>query len=165
MHSDYHKPSDTWDKINADDAVKLLGEIDEIATHSGGRSDEPVRSRAQQRNRFILNGRDFRAASFRLRLRPVFRQHSRFRRSAKGVRFSDVRDGSPAAKAGFKAGDVMVEFDGKTIDNLYDFTYALRAHKPGDTVKVKVLRNDKPVEAEVLIDQEAIGSGGICSLD
>src|SRR2546429_1008946 len=35
-----------------------------------------------------------------------------------GVKFSDVRDGSPAGKAGFKAGDVLVEFDGKTIDNL-----------------------------------------------
>ena len=41
--------------------------------------------------------------------------------------------------------------DGKKIDTLYDLTYALRAHKPGDTVKVKVLRDDKPVEADVLL--------------
>jgi S1-C subfamily serine protease len=38
------------------------------------------------------------------------------------VRFSDVRDASPAAKAGLKGGDVLVEFDGKPIENLYDFT-------------------------------------------
>ena len=44
-----------------------------------------------------------------------------------------------------KAGDVLVEFDGKPIDNLYDFTYALRQHKPGDTVQVKVLRGGTPV--------------------
>lgn len=54
-------------------------------------------------------------------------------------------------KAGFKAGDVLVEFDGKKIDDLYDFTDVLRQHKPGDTVMVKVLRNDKPVEAEVTL--------------
>ena len=65
------------------------------------------------------------------------------------MKFSDVSPGSPAAKAGFKAGDVMVEFDGKPIQNLYDFTYALRAKKPDEVVKVKVIRGGKPVEAMV----------------
>jgi len=69
-----------------------------------------------------------------------------------GVKFSDVRDGSPAGKAGFKAGDVLVEFDGKTIDNLYDFTYALRAHKPGDKVTVTVLRGNERVTREVTLE-------------
>lgn len=39
-------------------------------------------------------------------------------------------------KAGFKAGDILIEFDSKKIDNLCDFTEALRAHKPGDKVSV-----------------------------
>src|SRR5436309_14741496 len=69
-----------------------------------------------------------------------------------GVKFSDVRDGSPAGKAGFKAGDVLVEFDGKTIDNLYDFTYALRAHKLGDKVTVTVLRGNEAVTREVTLE-------------
>ncbi len=69
----------------------------------------------------------------------------------KGVKFADVREGSPAAKAGFKAGDVLVEFDGKPVGNLYDFTYALQAKKPGDEVKVKVLRDGKPIEAAVTL--------------
>jgi S1-C subfamily serine protease len=34
------------------------------------------------------------------------------------------------------AGDILIEFDGKKIDNLYDFTYALRGHKPGDKASV-----------------------------
>ncbi len=46
-----------------------------------------------------------------------------------GVRFADVRPGSPAAKAGLKAGDILIEFDGKKIQNLYDFTYALTGQK------------------------------------
>jgi S1-C subfamily serine protease len=45
----------------------------------------------------------------------------------------------------------MIEFDGKKIDNLYDFTYALQAKKPGDEVLVKVLRDNQPVEAKVLL--------------
>ena len=69
----------------------------------------------------------------------------------RGVKFADVRDGSPAAKAGLKAGDILVEFDGKRIQNLYDFTYALRAKKPGDTVLVKVIRSGQTIEAKVLL--------------
>ena len=69
------------------------------------------------------------------------------------MRFSDVHDASPAAKAGLKAGDVLVEFDGKLIDNLYDFTYALRQHKPGDKVKVKAMRNGAPVVADVVLEK------------
>ena len=69
----------------------------------------------------------------------------------KGVKFADVRANSPAALAGFKAGDVLVEFDGKPIENLQDFTYVLRSKKPGDEVMVKVLRNGEPVTAKVTL--------------
>ena len=69
----------------------------------------------------------------------------------KGVKFSDVRPDSPAAKAGFKAGDVLVQFGGKPIDNLYDFTYALRSKQPGDKVQVKVIRDGKTIEESVLL--------------
>jgi S1-C subfamily serine protease len=72
-----------------------------------------------------------------------------FGEGTKGVKFADVREGSPAAKAGLKAGDILVEFDGKPIQNLYDFTYALRSKKPGDQVKVRVLRDGQPLEAGV----------------
>ncbi len=82
---------------------------------------------------------------------PYFGSIPDFGEGTKGVKFADVREGSPASKAGFKAGDVMVEFDGKPIQNLYDFTYALQAKKPGDEVLVKVLRNGIAVEAKVLL--------------
>ena len=47
----------------------------------------------------------------------------------------------------------MIEFDGKPIQNLYDFTYALRAKKPGDEVKVKVIRNGKPLDATAVLSR------------
>ena len=64
-----------------------------------------------------------------------------------------MREGSPAAKAGLKAGDVLVEFDGKPIKNLYDFTYALRSKKVGDQVEVRVLRDEKPLVVRVILEQ------------
>ena len=69
------------------------------------------------------------------------------------MKFGDVREGSPAAKAGLKAGDIMIEFDGKPIQNLYDFTYALRGKKPGDEVKVKVTRDGKPLEVTAVLSR------------
>ena len=69
------------------------------------------------------------------------------------MKFADVREGSPAAKAGLKAGDIMVEFDGKPIQNLYDFTYALRGKKPGDEVTVKVMRDGKQLEVTAVLSR------------
>ena len=67
------------------------------------------------------------------------------------VKFADVRDGSPAAKAGLRAGDILIEFDSKPIQNLYDFTYALRSRKPGDQVLVKVLRGVETISGVVIL--------------
>src|SRR5438045_8263166 len=53
----------------------------------------------------------------------------------KGVKLSGVRGASPAEKAGLKGGDVIVEFAGQKIANIYDYTYALDAAKMGATVK------------------------------
>ena len=63
-----------------------------------------------------------------------------------GVKLSGVRGGSPAEKAGLKSGDVIVEFAGQKIKNIYDYTYALDAVKIGQPVKITVTRDGKPTE-------------------
>ena len=57
-----------------------------------------------------------------------------------GVLLSDVRAESPAARAGIRGGDRIVGLAGTKIANLYDMTYALQEHKPGDAVDVVVMR-------------------------
>jgi S1-C subfamily serine protease len=59
------------------------------------------------------------------------------------MKLSGVREGSPAAKAGLQGGDVIVKFGKVDIKNLYDFTYALGEHKPGDEVTVVVKRGNE----------------------
>ena len=146
LHSDYHTPSDTWDKINPKDAVRVLGEVSEIATALADAVDRPqfVRVAGNPHSGNV-------AASGGGGYGPYFGSIPDFGSPPHGVRFSGVHAASPAAKAGLKAGDVLVEFDGKPIDNLYDFTYALRQHKPGDKIKVKVLRGGAPVVADVVL--------------
>src|SRR4030095_9701572 len=53
-----------------------------------------------------------------------------------GVKLSGVRAGGPAEQAGLKADDVIVKFDGIRVDNIYDYTYALRSRKPGQSVHI-----------------------------
>ena len=46
----------------------------------------------------------------------------------------------PGERAGLRAGDVIVEFDGKPVKDLYQYTDALQARKPGDTISIVVVR-------------------------
>jgi S1-C subfamily serine protease len=71
--------------------------------------------------------------------------------SEKGVKFADVRAGSPAQKAGLKRGDVLISFGGTSIANLQDFTFQLRSRKAGDVVTVTVLRDGQEVTADVTL--------------
>ena len=147
LHGDYHKPSDTWDKIDAPDAVKLLAYVAQIATRLANDPGRPAFQRVTESKAPSVS------AGSGSGYGPNFGSIPDFDEPPKGVRFADVRDGTPAAKAGLKAGDILIEFDGKDIGNLYDFTYALQAHKPGDEVLVKVLRGSQTIEAKVLLTE------------
>jgi hypothetical protein len=149
LHADYHKPSDTWDKIDAPDAARLLQLVADVADHLRDAPDRPTFVRVAPASGH--GGDNAGPVGGSSGYGPNFGSVPDFAEGINGVKFADVREGSPAAKAGFKAGDILVEFDGKPIQNLYDFTYALRSKKPGDTVKVKVLRDGAPVEAQVLL--------------
>jgi Zn-dependent M28 family amino/carboxypeptidase len=148
LHSDYHKPYDTWDKINAPDAAKLLDFIDDVALKID--SADPrvafVTVKEEQPEGHAASGGGGGYG-------PYFGSIPDFGQEENGVKFSDVRPGSPAAKAGFKAGDVLVKFGSMPIHNLYDFTDALRRSKVGDLVDVQVLRDGKPVKGSVTLEQ------------
>ena len=67
-----------------------------------------------------------------------------------GVKLSGVRAGGPAEKGGIKAGDVIVEFAGQKVANIYDYTYAMDAVKIGQPVKLVVLRGAERVTVTVI---------------
>lgn len=79
-----------------------------------------------------------------------------------GAFFTSVTRGSPAAKAGLKplvlnsdderiSGDIVTAVNGKRIVNFAEFQYAVRAHQPGETVTLSVLRDGKPLEIKVTL--------------
>ena len=72
--------------------------------------------------------------------------------NADGVELQQVVPNTPASKAGLKAGDIITEFDGKKIENIEDVRQALNKKKPGDKVKVKILRNGETKDLEVELE-------------
>jgi len=144
LHTDYHKPSDTADKINAEGAVQVLSLVYRL---TGQIASEPAKLAYNEVAQPIPasrgGGRGY---------GPYFGSVPDFRDDIKGVLFSDVQNNSPAAKAGLKTGDIMTEFDGKQIQNLNDYAYTLRAKKPGDVVSVVVKRNGQDVKTSVTLE-------------
>jgi hypothetical protein len=148
LHSDYHKPSDTWDKINAPAAAALLDLVSRVSIELADSSEKPA---------FVAVAENPHAGAPSTGggsgYGPYFGSVPDFGESENGVRFSDVHPGSPAAKAGLKAGDVLVQFGDKAIKNLYDFTDALRRSAVGDVVEVTVLRAGQPLKVSVTLEQ------------
>ena len=65
-----------------------------------------------------------------------------------------VTDGGPASKAGVKAGDSIVAFNGKAVNNNYSLLGYVRASAMGDKVKLTVVRGGNTMDLEVTLDQE-----------
>jgi Peptidase family M28/PDZ domain/PA domain len=150
LHGDYHKPSDTWDKIDAPAAIEVLQLVADITDRLDNQPERPQFVRVEEKETNPHAGQLSGSAGG---YGPYFGSIPDFAEPPRGVRFADVTPGSPAGKAGLKAGDILVKFGADPVQNLYDFTYALRAHKAGDEVEVEVLRGDASIKAKVLLTE------------
>jgi Tol biopolymer transport system component len=139
-HEDYHRPTDTAEKINYDGLeriAKLSQQIVLDVTQSAERPDLAKVERSTQE------------AGGRETLRAYLGTIPDYTTDVKGVKLSGVRGASPAEKAGLKGGDVIVEFAGQKIANIYDYTYALDAVKIGQPVQVVIERDGKRMTLSV----------------
>ncbi|MES2179449.1 MAG: M28 family peptidase [Gemmatimonadota bacterium] len=131
LHDDYHKATDDIEKINAagearvvamaEKAVRLIADRPSRLTFV--RVAAPVASSSREGSNTYLGSIPDMAAG-----------------DTPGLKLSGIRAGSPADVAGLLAGDIIVEFGGKEVKDLYGYTDALYAHKPGDKVTVVFLR-------------------------
>ena len=145
IHNDYHRPSDTWDKINHTASARLLNLIGDVGGRllSSAQRPEYVRL-ADTRPQATASASAGGGGAW-------FGSVPDMSETAGGFRLADVREGSPAQKAGLLPGDLVIEFAGKPVASLMEFTYVLRALKPGDTVQVKWRRGSEVMEAAVTL--------------
>ena len=128
-HEDYHKPSDTADKINYDDESRIIGVVSRVIQSVDAAEKKPTYTLAKTE----ATGR---STGFRVYLGTI----PNYADTNEGLLLDGVRDDSPASKAGLKAGDRIVKLAGRDVRNVYDYTYALGEMKAGQEYEVEVMR-------------------------
>jgi hypothetical protein len=145
FHTDYHRPSDTWEKIDAAGGAAVADLALALARQLANRAERPPFVETVTPQDPHSSGNVGAVSGYG----PYFGSVPDFANEGQGVKFAEVRAESPAAKAGLRGGDVLISFAGAPIKTLYDFTFALRERKPGDRVDVVVLRDGKELKATV----------------
>ncbi len=138
LHTDYHTPADTWDRIDADGIETTARLIADLAARLAAR-EGPLT--------FVNAPPPVMASGQRAYLGSIPDMTG----EPGGVRLSGVTVGSPADSGGLRAGDVIVGIGADTIANLEDMQNALVKHHPGDVVPIRVRRGDQTLTLTVTL--------------
>ena len=130
-HSDYHRPSDDWEKINSSGEAKIL---DVIIALNAALDVGPKLTFLQTRNKSLAGRATFKVT---LGIMPSYSA------TEEGLKVDGVTDGRPAHKAGIQTGDVIIEMGPFRISNIEDYMKALGEFEKGQTVPVKVRRSNE----------------------
>ena len=141
-HGDYHRPSDDWDKVDMEGLGQIVDLVSEVAFDVAGvfGSDERIALTPVEPDLAAAHGQDSSAPTTG-GYRPYLGTIPDMVPVDFGVRLTGVGEGSPAAIAGMRGGDIVVEFAGREIGDIFAYTYALEDHEPGDAVEIVVLRD------------------------
>ena len=147
LHGDYHKPTDDIERFEAEGTAKVV-ELGVDLTRrmaDAGRIDfvEPKVDKERQEQA---------QGGFRTRFGAL----PSYSYDGEGVLMDGTSGGSPAERAGFLKGDVIIAMGDVKIANVYDMTYALNLYKPGDVVLVKFKRDGAEQQTKVTLASRAV---------
>lgn len=137
-HGDYHKPSDTADKINYADEARVVEMVAQVINEVAQSEKRPTYALAKSES----TGR---STGFSVSLGTI----PNYADSSDGLLLDGVREDSPAAKAGLKAGDKIVKLAGRDVRNVYDYTAALGEMKAGQEYEVEVVRGSERIKLKI----------------
>ena len=135
-HADYHKPSDTADKIQYEDLDRIVAFAAQVARRVGDADEPPAFTKVVAPTE----------GGGRAGLRVFTGTVPDYSTEVKGLLLGGVIGGGPAEQAGLQKGDVVVEIAGQTIANIYDYTFALELLKIGEPAKVVYMRDGQKRE-------------------
>lgn len=142
-HTDYHKPSDDADKINAAGEEDVLKYIFDVTSFIDRLKESPDYLLVEKKDMGPMPGRKVWVGTI-----PDFAGE------VDGYKISGVSDGSPAQLGGLQGGDIIIKFGEKKISNIYDFTYALADFVPGEKVNVIVKRGEEELTFELTLSSK-----------
>lgn len=132
-HADYHRPTDTWEKINAPVAADTARLAAKVLLDLANRPDRAV----------------FMPAASGAFLGITADQEKAKR--VKGYPVASVAEGSPAEIAGLQSGDVIVELNGQALPSPLDLMMSLTEYSPGDVLDLKIQRGENTLTAHVTV--------------
>ena len=138
-HEDYHKPTDTADRVNYDGEARVLEFVREIVYDLQDADKRPVYAVAKSDG-------PTRSTGFRVYLGTI----PSYADSTDGLKLDGVREGSPAQTAGLAAGDLVVKLAGRDVRNVYDYTQALSEMKAGQEYEVELLRAGRRLTLKII---------------
>jgi hypothetical protein len=141
-HRDYHKPSDTADKINVPGMMRVANLVQELAGYLETVPERPQYVKVPRRP----GGGTRMGGGPRLGIMPEYGA------DGDGVLVGGVVEGRPAAKAGVKEGDRIVEIAGKPVKNLEAYMALMAGHRRGDALDLGILREGKKVTLKITLE-------------
>ena len=130
QHEDYHKPTDTADKINYPGTEQVTRFMALVARSLAAATEVPVYKEQKRPDEGSRGGMRVYLGTV-----PDYSQEG-----IEGVKRSGVSAVGPAAKAGVLAGDIIVKLAGKDIKNIYDYTFVMGVLKIGQETELEVQR-------------------------
>ena len=140
-HADYHRPTDTPEKINYDGMSRIARMVAEGVKELARAPQAPAYIEVAGRQSMARRDGD----------RPYFGSIPDFAKPGKGYAISGVSKDSPSAKGGLIGGDLIIRIGESAVTGLDDFDSALRKHKGGETVPVVVKRGEQEITLEVTL--------------
>lgn len=139
-HSDYHKPSDTVDKINFEGMETVVSYAENILINIQGLETRPD---------FIATNRNPSGRTRTQDVRHYLGVSPDYETHQGGVHILGLSPTSPAKVAGLLPGDTIIEVGDRRIMNIYDYLYALRAFERTDTLRFVITRDSTNVVLKV----------------
>lgn len=150
---DYHRPTDTFEKIDSNGLLKVLAILSSITETISTRTEPLTPTLTQPPNPTPPQpGNPSEPPAKRVFLGTI----PDFTYTGSGVKLSGVVPGSPAEKADLRADDILVAINSITILNLKSFSDALKTLKAGDHVIVHFLRDEKQLSVETVAEERLL---------
>lgn len=136
-HSDYHKPDDDWQKINFAGEREILKVIAKLCITI---DSDPKLAFLKTKSKSMAGRSSFKVT---MGIMPSYASE------VEGLKVDGVSDGKPAQKAGIKTGDVIIQLGSFPIKDIQNYMDALGKFEKGQTIPVKIKRDDKTVDLSV----------------
>jgi Peptidase family M28/PDZ domain len=147
-HSDYHRPTDDWQKVNFEGMANVVDLIEKVVLETVETKERPKFTKPPEPKPRRRRGSEYGRSTI-----PYFGSRPDYSKQVAGVYINGAAQGSPADKAGLKEGDIIVKFGRYKVSDIREYADALGRYKAGDTVDVAVKRGGKLVKLKATLDK------------